>query len=87
LEGGRGSWGEMMEWWQSVIWWFQSLFCRHDFEPFYNIYGDEIIHRNWKRSAWKCSECGAEQLRDDLVEGLGARPDVQQMIEEYHQKF
>lgn len=50
------------------------------------LYGDEIIWNDWNRSKWKCSKCGKIQLRADLVEGASARPDVQEMIDEYHEK-
>lgn len=64
-----------------------QVFCNHDFKPFYNVYGDEIIYRNYKRSVWKCSKCNKEQARAELVEGLGARPDMQAMIDEWQKKF
>jgi Zn-finger protein len=60
----------------------ERLFCNHYYLPFYNVYGDEIIYRNYNRSVWKCNKCGKETARRELVEGLGMRPDVQQMIDD-----
>lgn len=42
------------------------LFCRHFYVFERNIHGDEIIAKNWKRSVWKCVDCGKEALRDKL---------------------
>ena len=50
-----------------MIAWLKSLFCKHERTTFVrNIYGDEIIHRGWKRSEWRCSKCGAFLLGDHL---------------------
>lgn len=48
--------------------WLKRILCRHKGEREFirNIYGDEIIHCNWKRSWWRCTECGARVLRDEL---------------------
>jgi hypothetical protein len=35
-----------------------------------NIYGDEIIYRNYVRSEWHCG-CGAIEFRTYLVDGKG----------------
>jgi hypothetical protein len=45
----------------------RRLFCRHaDAEFIRNIYGDEIIASDYKRSIWHCSACGLQVFRDDL---------------------
>ena len=46
--------------------WVKRIFCSHRFEFTRNIYGDEIIERGWKRSIWKCSQCGKTEDRDAL---------------------
>lgn len=46
--------------------WFTRLFHKHFWYWNRNIYGDEIISRNYKRSEWHCV-CGAVQFRDQLV--------------------
>lgn len=45
---------------------FKRLFCQHNFRWVRNIYGDQIILHNWKRSMWKCVDCGKLQARDHL---------------------
>lgn len=44
----------------------KSLFCKHEFVFIRNIYGDEIIHRGFKRSEWKCEKCNKIKLNDQL---------------------
>lgn len=44
----------------------KRLFCRHRLRFVRNIYGDEIISRGYKRSLWKCDECGKIVAKDDL---------------------
>lgn len=46
--------------------WLASLFCKHDWTHLGNIYGDEIIVRNWNRSEWMCSRCGKGEYRKFL---------------------
>jgi hypothetical protein len=46
----------------------KSLFCNHTYSFVRNIYGDEIIHRNFKRSEWKCDKCGKIKLEDNLYQ-------------------
>jgi len=45
---------------------FKRLLCRHRFSFVRNIYGDEIIEWNWKRSLWRCDYCSKLQARPDL---------------------
>lgn len=44
----------------------KRLFCRHQYVFKRNIYGDEIIAWGWKRSVWKCEQCGRLQGRNEL---------------------
>jgi hypothetical protein len=44
----------------------KCLFTTHDPIFVRNIYGDEIILRNWKRSEWRCLKCGAYFFHDSL---------------------
>jgi len=46
----------------------RSLFCTHQKERTFvrNIHGDEIIHRGYKRSVWRCNHCGATCLDDNF---------------------
>ena len=44
----------------------KQLFCKHEYEFVRNIYGDEINHRDGKRSIWKCNKCGKYQYREFL---------------------
>lgn len=47
--------------------WLKRLFCRHKDTSFVrNIYGDEIIECGYKRSIWRCNECGARVFKDAL---------------------
>jgi hypothetical protein len=46
--------------------WIKRLFCTHAFEFVRNLYGDQIIEWNWKRSVWRCSKCGKLEGRDTL---------------------
>ena len=39
-----------------------------EFKFIRNIYGDEIIARNWMRSEYRCLKCGAYKLCPDLKE-------------------
>lgn len=45
----------------------KRLFCKHAYFFVRNIYGDEIIERGWKRSIWRCQQCGKNHLDDVLV--------------------
>ena len=45
---------------------FKKLYCEHKYEFVRNIHGDEINHRDGKRSVWKCTKCGKIQYRDKL---------------------
>lgn len=38
----------------------------HDWRFSRNIHGDEIMHRGWKRSEWRCERCKKYEYRDDL---------------------
>lgn len=50
----------------TAIWKFLTC-CRHKLVFVRNIYGDEIIHTGaFKRSWWKCSECGALKSKEHL---------------------
>lgn len=54
--------------------WLQRLFCRHKDTTFVrNIYGDEIIDCGYKRSIWRCTNCGKLVLQDELHETQGAQ--------------
>lgn len=44
----------------------KRLFCRHTYLFVRNIYGDEIIEYGWKRSVWRCKECGKYRYAGDL---------------------
>lgn len=49
----------------------KRLFCRH--RPFFwlwNIYGDEILVHDGKRSAWQCCKCGQIIYLDRLMRDL-----------------
>lgn len=38
---------------------FGRCFCKHKNKEFIrNIYGEEMYKRNWKRSEWRCEDCG-----------------------------
>lgn len=38
----------------------KRLFCKHKHPTFVrNLYGDQIILAGYKRSQWKCQDCGA----------------------------
>lgn len=50
------------------IQYIRSIFCYHNYEFYQNIYGDEIIYCNFKRSIWCCSKCGKFVLKDELFE-------------------
>jgi hypothetical protein len=41
---------------------FNRLFCKHKFILVRIIYGDEIIHRGFKRLEKKCEHCGKIKL-------------------------
>ena len=58
----------------------KSLFCKHEYIFVRNIYGDEIIHRGFKRSEWKCDECGKIKLSDKLHEDKSRK----QISDGYH---
>jgi hypothetical protein len=51
----------------------KQLFCRHHYEWYYNLYGDQIISWGYKRSVWKCTKCellqGREKLHDPKRSG------------------
>jgi Zn-finger protein len=42
-------------------------FCQHSYVFVRNIYGDEIIEKGWKRSIWRCQNCGKTHWDDVLV--------------------
>lgn len=44
----------------------KHLFCKHQYRFVRNIHGDEIIHRGFKRSEWKCEKCNKVKLLDKL---------------------
>lgn len=45
----------------------KRLTCKHTHQTFIrNIYGDEIIIAGYKRSIWKCNDCGKEIFSDEL---------------------
>jgi hypothetical protein len=44
----------------------KRLFCAHAFVFRRNIYGDEIIHRGYKRSISDCSKCGRRKYHEYL---------------------
>ena len=46
--------------------WFKSLFCKHEYEFGYNIYGDQINYCGGKRSIWICKKCRKIEYRDEL---------------------
>lgn len=52
-----------------IVWFVKSLFCRHQYEWFSNIYGEEIIACGYKRSKWVCTKCQKLQLRKKLLSG------------------
>jgi len=53
----------------------RRLFCRHASVTFVrNIYGDAIILSGYKRSIWKCQDCGAVLHRAELHKPLMAAP-------------
>lgn len=57
----------------SILRFISTLFCRHRNATFVrNIYGDEIIERGWKRSVWRCNECGRITDRDELHDAARA---------------
>lgn len=46
----------------------KELFCKHEYEFGYNIYGDPIIFEHgFNRSAWFCKKCGKYKGRPYLV--------------------
>lgn len=46
----------------------KELFCKHEYEFGYNIYGDPIIFEyGLNRSAWFCKKCGKYKGRPYLV--------------------
>lgn len=47
--------------WSLMFTFLKSMFCDHKGWAHVflrNIYGDEINHRNGKRSMWSCTHCG-----------------------------
>lgn len=36
---------------------FKRFMCDHKYKRVRTIHGDEIIHRNYKRSEWVCRHC------------------------------
>lgn len=50
-----------------MIKFIKNLFCKHDYRHVRNIYGDEIIRGDWKRSEFKCKKCGKIHYEDYLV--------------------
>lgn len=53
----------------SLVWLWRRVTCRHRRYFFVrNIYGDEIILANWKRSIWRCELCGREKFQERLVD-------------------
>ena len=54
----------------------KSLFCGHKDQAFVrNIYAEEIIHCGYKRSEWKCNNCGKYVLQNSLKRGVDGCPD------------
>lgn len=54
----------------------RKLFCRHKEQTFVrNIYAEEIIRSGYKRSKWKCNNCGKYLLHSDLKRGVDGCPD------------
>lgn len=49
-----------------MFWFLKSLFCKHEFEFYENLYGDSIIHFNYARSLWVCKKCEKLQKRKSL---------------------
>lgn len=52
----------------------KRLLCKHERLAFVrNLYGDQIIMVGYKRSEWKCQNCGAwvwkDRLHDDQAKG------------------
>lgn len=41
----------------------KQIFCRHKYQLIAVIYGDEIIHRDYKRYACGCLKCGVISYR------------------------
>lgn len=53
----------------------RRLFCRHRWEWFRNIFGDEINAAGGNRSIWRCCKCGAVQYRSYLYLGTVWTPE------------
>ena len=53
-----------MKW---LKWIVKVLFCRHEYEFYENIYGDQINQAGGKRSLWRCRKCGWMKTRWELV--------------------
>lgn len=48
---------------------FKRVFCKHTWLFIRNIYGDEIIEYEYKRSVYKCRDCGKYKHMDELGHG------------------
>jgi hypothetical protein len=46
--------------------WWRRLFCKHEWSWVRNIYGDEIIWADYKRSEWRCVSCGVAKFEGEL---------------------
>lgn len=46
----------------------KQLFCKHNYQWVRNIYGDEIIYKDYNRSIWKCSKCQKIIYKEKLYE-------------------
>ena len=50
-----------------IIQLIKSFFCRHRIQTFVrNIHGDEVIQCGYKRSVWRCNNCGAVRWHKSL---------------------
>ena len=45
---------------------WKQYHCDHDYQWVRNIYGDEIIYKDFNRSIWKCKKCGKIIYREKL---------------------
>jgi hypothetical protein len=63
-----------------IRYWLKALWCwlrtRHDYKWTRNLYGDQIIAHNWKRSIWNCANCNWPDFRDGLREEPKRKPTI-----------